>query len=195
MPSRLSAAELEQVRARLAQRPPDAAFTAAEAAIYTGRSTRTLKRAIDAGVGPKREKNPDVTGLGATNRHTRYRKAHLDAWRESLVAFATTFREFDDLAADAPWVIGGDKITGHLLDLSDVEAVLQVLGADAVIFLRLDEALARAWAETGMRGGYQEAFERVCRQAMRAAADAAQRDAMEQDTGPALGEGGGSLRL
>lgn len=54
-------------------RHPDSEMTASEAAIYTGRSTRTLKRAIDAGVGPRREKNPDISGLGATNRHTRYR--------------------------------------------------------------------------------------------------------------------------
>ena len=85
MPTIAPGDQLEETRGRLAQRPPDAAFTAAEAALYTGRSIRTLKRAIDAGVGPRREKNPDVTGKRATNRHTRYRKADLDAWRESLI--------------------------------------------------------------------------------------------------------------
>lgn len=187
--SRLTTDDLEQVRTRLAQRPPDAAFTAAEAAIYTGRSTRTLKRAIDAGVGPRREKNPDISGLGATNRHTSYRKADLDAWRESLVAFATGFTDFDDLAADAPWVVEGGKVVGHLLDLADIEAVLQALGADAVVFLRLDEALQRAWLAAGTRKAYQEAFEVICQEAIRAAADAGQTDAMEEATGPALGEG------
>lgn len=194
MSERITPDQVEELRSRLAQRPPDAAFTAAEAAIYTGRSTRTLKRAIDAGMGPRREKNPDVTGLGATNRHTRYRKADLDAWRESLVAFATGFRDFDDLAADAPWVTEGDRITGHLLDLADVETVLQALGADTVVFLRLDEALRRVWAPTEARQRYQKAFEAICQEAMRTAVDAAQLNAMEDATGPALGGSRGPLR-
>lgn len=176
---------LEEVRTLLGLRPPDAAFTANEAAIYTGRSTRTLKRAIDAGVGPKREKNPDISGLGATNRHTRYRKADLDAWRETLIAFATTFRKFDDLAADAPWVVEGDRITGHLLDEADVEAMQQVLGEDAVIFLRLDEALGQAWKSADVRNTYRKSFETICQQAVREAAAAAQRDALEVSTGAA----------
>lgn len=194
LPLKLTGSDLDQVRTRLAHRHPDAAFTAAEAAIYTGRSTRTLKRAIDAGVGPRREKNPDVSGLGATNRHTRYRKADLDAWRESLVAFATDFQSFDDLATDAPWAVDGDRILGHLLDLANIEAVIKAMAADAMIFLRLDEALRRAWVEADRRRPYQEIFEAICREEMRTAADAMQRDAMEQETGPALGAGRRPLR-
>lgn len=190
---RLSADQIEDVRARLAQRPPDAPFTAAEAAIYTGRSTRTLKRAIDAGVGPKREKNPDVSGLGATNRHTRYRKADLDAWREGLVGFATDFHGFLDLTLDAPWVIEGDCVSGHLLDSADVEAVLEVLAANTVVFLRLDEALLKPWASAKLRLPYQEAFTAICRSATLAADSAAQRDALEEGTMPA--EGGSRRRL
>ena len=191
---RLALADLDEVRARLAQRPSDAAFTAAEAAIYTGRSTRTLKRAIDAGVGPKREKNPDVTGLGATNRHTRYRKADLDAWRESLVAFAIDFRGFDDLATDAPWVVDGERILGHLLDLDDIEAVLDALGAETIVFLRLDEALRQVWASSELRLNYQEAFASIARGTMQELEDAAQRDALDADTGPAVGKSKPPLR-
>lgn len=190
----MATTNLEAVRAHLANLPPDTAFTAAEAAIYTGRSIRTLKRAIDAGVGPKREKNPDISGRGATNRHTRYRKADLDAWRESLTSFATGFRTFDDLGADAPWALMGEQLAGHLLDLESVEAILEALAADAVVFLRLDEALQQSWASADRRRQYQDAFEAVCWEAMRAAADAAQRDALEAETGPALGEGRGPLR-
>lgn len=182
MADHLSLDQLEEIRALLAQRSPDAAFTSAEAAIYTGRSTRTLKRAIDAGVGPKREKNPDVSGLGATNRHTRYRKADLDAWRESLVAFATTFREFDDLAADAPWVVEGVRITGHLLDLENVEAVLQALQQDALLFLRLDEALRGVWLSADHRRPYQDSFKAICLATIQTAEAADQRDAMEDLT-------------
>lgn len=61
-PTLLTIEDLEQVRNRLAQRQPDAPFTAAEAAIYTGRSTRTLKRAIDAGVGPRQRRTPTSQG-------------------------------------------------------------------------------------------------------------------------------------
>ncbi|SDW84826.1 helix-turn-helix transcriptional regulator [Lysobacter enzymogenes] len=190
----MSSDDLDRIRARLALLPSDTAFTSAEAAIYTGRSTRTLKRAIDAGVGPKREKNPDVSGRGATNRHTRYRKADLDAWRESLVSFATDFRSFDDLTADAPWMLVGEQLTGHLLDLESVEAILEAMAANTVIFLRLEEALQQSWASDDLRRPYQNAFEAVCREAVRAAADAAQRDALEAETGPALGEGRGPLR-
>lgn len=190
---RLSPDQLEKVRIHLARSPPDTAFTAAEAAIYTGRSVRTLKRAIDAGVGPKREKNPDISGRGAANRHTRYRKADLDVWREGLT-FATDFRSFDALAADAPWALMGEQLAGHLLDLESVDAIMDALAADAVVFLRLDEALQRSWASADRRRPYQDAFEAVCWEAMRAAADAAQRDALEAETGPALGEGRGPLR-
>lgn len=182
----LTSDQLEEVRARLAQRPQDAAFTAAEAAIYTGRSTRTLKRAIDAGVGPRREKNPDISGLGAANRHTSYRKADLDAWRESLVAFATDFRDFDDLAADAPWVVEGDRITGHLLDLADIDVVLQVLNVNEVVFLRLDEALRRRWLPESKRESYGESFDRICSETMQAVRDAQALDAMETRTASAL---------
>lgn len=190
----LTMEDLEQIRNHLAARPPDAVFTAAEAAIYTGRSTRTLKRAIDAGMGPRREKNPDVSGLGATNRHTRYRKADLDAWRDRLVGFATNFRNFDDLAADAPWVVKDDRIIGHLLDLPDIETTLRVLGNDALIFLRLDEALGQEWT-SGARSAYQKAFEFVSRLAIQAAGDMRLRDAMEDETGPALGHSRPPLRM
>lgn len=185
---RLGLEQLEEVRARLAQRPPDAAFTAAEAAIYTGRSTRTLKRAIDAGMGPRREKNPDVSGLGATNRHTRYRKEDLDAWRESLVAFATGFKDFDALAMDAPWVVEGDTILGHLLDLESIEAVLQALEVDAVVFLRLNEVLHRSWASSGMRRTYLETFRSTCQSSVDYAAAFAQTQEIEAATGAAIGE-------
>ncbi len=170
---KLTSDQIELVRKRLHDRHPDSEMTVSEAAIYTGRSTRTLKRAIDAGIGPRREKNPDATGLGATNRHTRYRKADLGAWRESLVVFATDFRDFDDLAADAPWVVEGERLAGHLLDLADIEAVLEVLSADAVVFLRLDEALRRVRVSADRRRTYQEAFEAICLDAVRVAADAA----------------------
>ena len=186
--------QLDEIRARLAQRPPNDPFTSAEAAIYTGRSTRTLKRAIDAGVGPKREKNPDVSGLAATNRHTRYRKAELDAWRDSLVSFATGFRDFDDLAMDAPWVIDHGQIAGHLLDQKDMEAVLRVLAADAVVFLQLDEALGQAWTLTERRQVYQEVFQTICERAVEAATVAGQRAAMQGNTEPAQGESGGPVR-
>lgn len=193
-PNRLTRVQLEEVQSHLARLPPDTALTAAEAAIYTGRSIRTLKRAIDAGVGPKREKNPDISGRGAANRHTRYRKADLDAWRESLTSFATGFRTFDDLVADAPWALIGERLVGHLLDLESMDTILDALAADAVVFLRLDEALQQSWASLDRRRLYQDAFEAVCLEAMRAAADAAQRDALEAETGPALGEGREPLR-
>lgn len=194
MPSTLTLDQLEEVRARLAQRPPDAAFTAAEAAIYTGRSTRTLKRAIDAGVGPRREKNPDVSGLGATNRHTRYRKADLDAWRESLAAFATSFRNFGDLTLDAPWQLKGDRLIGHLMDSADAEAVLQLLSDDAVIFLRIDEALQCDWASQEQRMPYQALFEALCLDAVRKAQAVGEQRAMEQTTEPARGSSRAPLR-
>lgn len=191
---RLTPDQVEEIRSRLGQRAADAPFTAVEAAIYTGRSTRTLKRAIDAGIGPRREKNPDATGLGATNRHTRYRKADLDQWRERLVSFATDFHQFDDLALDAPWLVDGEVILGHLMDLEDIETALETLSADAVIFLRLDEALQRTWASADRRRHFQVAFEAICQKTICAADAAAQRDAMEETTGPALGGSRGPLR-
>jgi hypothetical protein len=173
--------QLDEIRARLAQRPPNDPFTSAEGAIYTGRSTRTLKRAIDAGVGPRREKNPDVSGMAATNRHTRYRKADLDQWRDGLIGFTTKFWDFDDLVTDAPWLVENDRIVGHLMDLEDIDTVLLALGADTVVFLRLDEALRQSWADAALRASYQEVFERIRLQALSDAAAAAQTDASRAD--------------
>lgn len=102
---RLSAEQLAEVRRRLEEHPEDADFNAVEAAIYVGRSTKTLKREIDAGVGPARAKNPDASGLYATNRHTRYRRGDLDAWRSNLIRFAVAFKRFDDLTLNAPWIV------------------------------------------------------------------------------------------
>jgi len=175
--------DIEELRQRLAQRAADAAFTSAEAAIYTGRSIRTLKRAIDAGVGPKREKNPDVSGLAATNRHTRYRKSDLDAWRESLVSFATDFRSFNDLVADAPWVMDGDRVVGHLLDLDSIEALLEALRDEAVQFLRLEEALALRWQNVELRKRYQAVLSDICFQAIATTKAAIERDAIEDTIG------------
>jgi hypothetical protein len=183
----LSHEQLEELRARLGRRTPDAELNAVEAAIYTGRSTRTLKRAIDAGVGPRREKNPDSSGQGATNRHTHYRKADLDAWREGLVAFACDYGTFDDLAADAPWVERGGLLVGHLLDLKDINDALEALATNEVIFLRLDEALRRAWVARQLRSIYQEGFASISQATTQELEDAAQQDALEADTGPAAG--------
>lgn len=111
-----------------------------------------------------------------------------------MIAFATDFRNFDDLAVDAPWVVEGERLAGHLLDLADIEAVLKALSADAVVFLRLDEALRRAWASADRRRLYQETFEAVCQKTICVADAAAQRDALEEGTGPALGGSRGPLR-
>ncbi|WP_267087020.1 helix-turn-helix transcriptional regulator [Xanthomonas sacchari] len=158
---RLTSEQLEEVRTRLANRHPDSDFNAAEAAIYTGRSTKTLKRAIDAGVGPKRAKNPDVTGRMATNRHTRYRKSDLDAWRLGLVSFATQFRTFDDLTLESPWIVQDDVVLGHLLDAKDLDAMIGILGVDAVAFFRLDEVLKLRWSDADMRSRYELKFTSV----------------------------------
>jgi hypothetical protein len=153
---RLTAEQLAEVRRRLEERPEDADFNAVEAAIYVGRSTKTLKRAIDAGVGPARAKNPDASGLYATNRHTRYRKGDLDAWRSSLISFAVAFKRFDDLTLDAPWIVTSEgKIRGHLLDAESVGVVLRALSEEAVVFAPINEALREAWANMPARRVYE----------------------------------------
>lgn len=153
---RLTADQLAEVRRRLEERPEDADFNAVEAAIYVGRSTKTLKRAIDAGVGPARAKNPDASGLYATNRHTRYRKGDLDAWRSSLISFAVAFKRFDDLTLDAPWIVTSEgKIRGHILDAESIDAVLRALSDEAVVFAPINEALREAWANMPARRVYE----------------------------------------
>jgi len=153
---RLTADQLAEVRRRLEERAEDADFNAVEAAIYVGRSTKTLERAIDAGVGPARAKNPDASGLYATNRHTRYRKGDLDAWRSSLISFAVAFKRFDDLTLDAPWIVTSEgKIRGHLLDAESVDVVLRALSDEAVVFAPINEALREAWANVPARRVYE----------------------------------------
>lgn len=179
---RLTSEQLEEVRRRLANRHPDSDFNAAEAAIYTGRSTKTLKRAIDAGVGPARSKNPDVTGRMATNRHTRYRKSDLDAWRLGLVSFATQFRTFDDLTMESPWIVQDDVVLGHLLDAKDLDAIIKILGEDAVAFFRLDGALRLRWSDAGLRLCYESEFRSVTEHTLDEFKASAERHELRRDT-------------
>lgn len=139
-------------------------------------------------------KEPGCLWLAATNRHTRYRKAGRDAWREGLVAFATGFRGFDDLASrDAPWIVEGNQLTGHLFDLPDVEAVLRVLGDDAVVFC----GWTRRCKGVELSGGSQDIpsfLETVCLETLRRTDAGGQQDAMEERARPALGESKKPLR-
>ncbi|WP_313244652.1 hypothetical protein [Stenotrophomonas rhizophila] len=181
---RLTAEQLAEVRRRLEDRPENADFNAVEAAIYVGRSTKTLKRAIDAGVGPARAKNPDASGLFATNRHTRYRKGDLDAWRSSLISFAVAFKRFDDLTLDAPWIVTNEgKLWGHILDAESVDAVLRALSEEAVVFAPLNEALREAWSNMPARRAYEAVFNDLVEHARVAIKAAGERDELRLDIG------------
>ncbi|QHB70620.1 hypothetical protein [Stenotrophomonas sp. 364] len=181
---RLTADQLAEVRRRLEERPENADFNAVEAAIYVGRSTKTLKRAIDAGVGPARAKNPDASGLYATNRHTRYRKGDLDAWRSSLIGFAVEFKRFDDLTSDAPWIVTSEgKIWGHLWDAESVDDVLRALSEEAVVLVPLHEALREAWSNMPARRAYEAVFDDLVEHECAAIKAAGQRDELRLDIG------------
>lgn len=181
---RLTADQLAEVRRRLEERPEDADFNAVEAAIYVGRSTKTLKRAIDAGVGPARAKNPDATGLHATNRHTRYRKGDLDAWRSSLISFVIAFKRFDDLTLDAPWIVTNEgKIRGHILDAESIDAVLRALSDEAVVFAPINEVLREAWANLAARMAYEAIFDELVGYERAAIKAARERDALHSEFG------------
>lgn len=181
---RLTAEQLAEVRRRLEDRPENADFNAVEAAIYVGRSTKTLKRAIDAGVGPARAKNPDASGLYATNRHTRYRKGDLDAWRSSLISFAVAFKRFDDLTLDAPWIVTNEgKIRGHILDAESIDVVLRTLSDEAVVFAPLNEALREAWANLAARMAYEAVFDELVGHERAAIRAARERDALHSEFG------------
>lgn len=179
---RLTAEQLAEVRRRLEERPEDADFNAVEAAIYVGRSTKTLKRAIDAGVGPARAKNPDASGLYATNRHTRYRKGDLDAWRSSLIGFAVEFQRFDDLTSDAPWIVTSEgKIWGHIMDAESVDDVLRALSDEAVVLAPLNEALREAWANMPARRLYERVVDDLWAQERAAINAAGERDELRSE--------------
>lgn len=185
----LSSRQIEEVRERLSQRSADAMFNAVEAAIYLGRSVRTLKRAIDAGLGPARQKNPDAAGTGAVNRHTYFRKSDLDLWAASLygvaAAFSSRFADFDALGEDQPWVIAEGRVFCHLLDAGDVEQVLEILAEAWVEFYRLDEALLETWAGLELRQRYQDQFEAVVARTMDAVSSAQEKDVLLRATGDA----------
>jgi len=181
---RLTAEQLAEARRRLEERPEDAYFNAVEAAIYVGRSTKTLKRAIDAGVGPARAKNPDAGRLYATNRHARYRKGDLDAWRSSLIGFAVEFKRFDDLSSDAPRIVTGEgKICGHLSDAESVDDVLRALSDDAVVFAPLNRALREAWSDVSARRAYEAVFDGLVEHESAAIKAPRERDALHSEFG------------
>lgn len=178
----LDARQLEEVRARLSRREEGAIFNASEAAIYLGRSVRTLKRAIDAGMGPARQKNPDAQGTGATNRHTHYRKADLDLWAATLYSsgssFASRFADFDSLIEDQPWVVTERRVFCHLLDAGEVEDILEVLARGWVEFHRLEEILLEQWAGLAARQIYQDQLTAIVQRTIDAIFSAQQKDAL-----------------
>jgi len=181
----MSSGQIEEIRARLSRRGPDADFNAVEAAIYLGRSERTLKRAIDAGVGPAREKNPDVTGKGAVNRHIHYPKHELDRWRASLQGFAdwsSIFGSFQSLTEDQPWVVAHGKVFCHLLDAGGVEEVMDLLAAEHIQFYRLEEALIERWATLDLRSIYQDQFRSLVERTLDEVRAAADKDALLVET-------------
>jgi len=178
--------QIEEIRARLSRRGADADFNAAEAAIYLGRSERTLKRAIDAGVGPKREKNPDATGKGAVNRHTHYPKHELDRWRVGLYGFASnfpsSFGDFESLTEDQPWVVADSRVFCHLMDAGDIDEIMEILAEGQVEFYRLEEALLERWAALSLRKIYQDQFNTVIERSVDAIVSAEQKDTLLLET-------------
>jgi hypothetical protein len=182
----MSSHQIEEIRARLSRRGPDADFNAIEAAIYLGRSERTLKRAIDAGVGPRREKNPDTSGKGAVNRHTHYPKHELDRWRAGLYGFVESwssgFGDFASLTQDQPWVVAEGKVFCHLLDAGDIEDVMEILAEGLVAFYRLDEVLIERWASVDLRNLYQDQLRSVIERTLEAVSSAREKDTLLLET-------------
>ena len=184
--SALSSQQIEEVRARLSRREPDALFNAVEAAIYLGRSVRTLKRAIDAGLGPARQKNPDVSGRGAVNRHTHYRKSDLDQWAATLYGFGSVFSsrfpDFDALTHDQPWVVGEGRVFCHLLDAGDIDQIMALLEEGVIEFMRLEEALLERWASGDLRRIYQEQLTAVLERTLASVSSAEEKDVLMRET-------------
>lgn len=178
--------QVEEIKARLSRRGPDAELNAVEASIYVGRSERTLKRADDAGVGPKREKNPDASGKKAVNRHIHYKKSDLDVWRAGLYGFASSFPssfgDFDSLTEDQPWVVAEGRVFCHLMDVGDVDEIMEILAEGLVEFYRLDEALLERWAALSLRKIYQDQFNLVVERSVGAVISAEQKDMLLLET-------------
>jgi len=168
---RLSAEDRNRIRDELSKAPPDRVFNATEMSIYVDRSIRTIKRAIDAGVGPNRQKNPSTNAQPwkNTNQHTKFRKGDLDIWMSRITSFESAwtgaFRAFDDVVRDEPWIVIEGTVHGHLLDAGDIALALDVLEEELVEFLRIDEALARRWVAGSARRPYQDAFLSILDQA------------------------------
>lgn len=182
---RLSAEQLETVRKRLHERHPDDDFTAPEAAIYLRCSVRTITRAIEAGLGPPRGKNPGTPSSSALNHHTRFPKSGLDSWREKNRNFepATgTFKAFEDLTRDEPWIFDGERVVGHLLDAESIEAALDLLAEMDIRYLRLDEALLERWISVGARRVYEAHFTSAIEAASADIDSARQRDELDAGT-------------
>ncbi|KGM52275.1 hypothetical protein N792_03960 [Lysobacter concretionis Ko07 = DSM 16239] len=179
---RLTSEQLEVVRRRLHQREADDDFNSVEAAIYTGVSVRTIKRAIDAGKGPERGKTPNTTGSNAVNQHTRYRKVDLDAWRannRSFDTFTGAFNAFDDLVVDEPWIMAGNRVVGHLFDVGDIDDLMAILASGEVEFLRLDEALRERWIDISLRSSYRAKLASIMETTLADVQSAADRDALD----------------
>lgn len=174
----------EEVKARLARRSPDVVFNSVEAAIYCGRSARTMKRLLDAGLGPVPQKNPDITGKGATNQHLHFRKSVLDAWLVMgfTSAFSNRFSNFESLTEDQPWVVAEGRVFCHLMDVGDVDEIMEILATGLVEFYRLDEALLGRWAALNLREIYQDHFKAVIERTFDDIASAEQKDALLLET-------------
>jgi hypothetical protein len=91
-------------------------------------------------------------------------------------------REFGDVVCDEPWIVIDGRIHGHLLDAGDIEIVLDLLEAELIEFLRIDEALARSWKSTQARNPYEGAFLSILRQSENLVRSAAEADEIGGNT-------------
>jgi hypothetical protein len=161
--SALSAVEVMDVMDRLARLHDDANVPPALAALWLGRSEKTLERWRGEKTGPLYTQ-PD--GMGRNAKCT-YRMGDLRAWRdankvsstmEAAVRRGMAFATVLDLAEDHPFLrrAVSDMLIGHAL-VRTKESLAALLSDDTVevVWMSAFDAMCLAWDDVAVRREYQ----------------------------------------
>ncbi|MCA8147184.1 hypothetical protein [Burkholderia vietnamiensis] len=188
------------------------------AALFLGRSARTLERLRSEGRGPvytqaKQEDGPKHTGRKPS---VTYLMRDLRDWRENHKVNnpreatvrdrrALRFETLADLLDDQPWFakVGTDRLVGHALTGPE-----ELLGARLddkaleLVWLPMPEAMARPWPNLRERTPFHDAYNEVLGESMRLsqvrqdeAVLRAEFDALDDERGEPLPAGTGHKPL
>ena len=149
--------EKAQLRAKLcaqvAQLGPDDRISTAQTAAVLDRTTKTLERWRELGMGPECDPPEVPKGVKQTTQHFKYRKSVVVAYRGGgSMGFAVAWE---------PWAMDSrGRLQGLAYDFLDFDALLEGMASDTVLIASIEEALQEPWVSAAaMKPYYDEHVE------------------------------------